>query len=81
VQRLFELGYIKDPADLYSLHQHRDALIALERSGEKLVSNLLQAIEKSKGNALERLIFALGIRHVANTPRACWRNTSAAWTR
>jgi DNA ligase (NAD+) len=64
VQRLFELGYIKDPADLYSLHQHRDALIALERSGEKLVSNLLQAIEKSKGNALERLIFALGIRHV-----------------
>jgi DNA ligase (NAD+) len=64
VQRLFELGYIKDPADLYSLHLHRDALIALERSGEKLVSNLLNAIEKSKTNPLERLIFALGIRHV-----------------
>jgi DNA ligase (NAD+) len=64
VQRLFELGYIKDPADLYSLHQHRDALIQLERSGEKLVSNLLRAIEKSKQNSLERLIFALGIRHV-----------------
>jgi len=64
VQRLFEQGYIKDPADLYSLHQHRDALIGLERSGEKLVSNLLQAIEKSKSNPLERLIFALGIRHV-----------------
>ncbi|MFN7017836.1 MAG: NAD-dependent DNA ligase LigA [Fimbriimonadales bacterium] len=64
VQRLFELGYIKDPADLYSLHQHRDALVQLERSGEKLVSNLLNAIEKSKQNPLERLIFALGIRHV-----------------
>ena len=64
VQRLFEQGYIKDPADLYSLYQHRDALIALERSGEKLVSNLLNAIEKSKTNPLERLIFALGIRHV-----------------
>ncbi len=64
VQRLFDLGYIKDPADLYSLPQHRDALVQLERSGEKLVSNLLNAIEKSKQNPLERLIFALGIRHV-----------------
>jgi len=64
VQRLFELGYIKDPADLYTLHEHRDALIQLERSGEKLVSNILNAIEKSKNNSLERLIFALGIRQV-----------------
>ncbi len=64
VQRLFELGYIKDPADLYSLYQHRDALMHLERSGEKLVSNILNAIEKSKQNSLERLIFALGIRQV-----------------
>lgn len=63
-QRLYELGYLKDPADLYLLHQHRDALIQLERSGEKLVDNLLNAIEKSKQNPLERLIFALGIRHV-----------------
>ncbi|MCS7272746.1 MAG: NAD-dependent DNA ligase LigA [Fimbriimonadales bacterium] len=64
VQRLFELGYIKDPADLYTLHQHREALVQLERSGEKLVSNILNAIEKSKNNSLDRLIFALGIRHV-----------------
>lgn len=64
VQRLFELGYIHDPADLYYLHQHRDALINLERSGEKLVSNILNAIEKSKQAGLDRLIFALGIRHV-----------------
>ncbi len=64
VQRLFELGYIKDPADLYYLHQHRNALIALERSGEKLVENILNAIEKSKNAGLARLTFALGIRHV-----------------
>lgn len=64
VQRLFELGYIRDPADLYTLHQHRDALAELERSGEKLVSNLLNAIEKSKQAGLDRLIFALGIRQV-----------------
>ncbi len=64
VQRLFGLGYIRDPADLYYLHQHRDALIDLERSGAKLVSNILNAIEKSKQAGLDRLIFALGIRHV-----------------
>jgi DNA ligase (NAD+) len=64
VQRLFELGFIRDPADLYYLHQHRGDLIMLERSGEKLVSNILNAIEKSKQAGLARLIFALGIRHV-----------------
>ncbi|MER3403533.1 MAG: DNA ligase (NAD(+)) LigA [Armatimonadota bacterium] len=64
VQRLYELGYIHDPADLYSLHQHREALVALERSGEKLVQNILNAIEASKHAGLDRLIFALGIRHV-----------------
>ncbi len=64
VQRLFELGFICDPADLYYLHQHRGDLIMLERSGEKLVSNILSAIEKSKEAGLARLIFALGIRHV-----------------
>ncbi len=64
VQRLFELGLIKDPADLYYLHRHRTTLVELERSGEKLVSNLLNAIEKSKQAGLARLIFALGIRHV-----------------
>ncbi len=64
VQRLFELGYIKDPADLYYLHQYRQQLVELERSGEKLVSNILNAIEKSKSAGLARLIFALGIRQV-----------------
>lgn len=64
VARLFELGYLKDPADLYTLHEHKDALIALDRSGEKLVNNLLNAIEKSKQNALERVIFGLGIPQV-----------------
>jgi len=64
VERLFTDGYIQTPADLYTLHEHWDALIALDRSGEKLVSNLLNAIEKSKSNSLERLIFGLGIRQV-----------------
>jgi DNA ligase (NAD+) len=64
VQRLFELGYIRDPADLYYLHQYRGDLIMLERSGEKLIANILNAIEKSKQAGLARLLFALGIRQV-----------------
>lgn len=64
VRRLFEEGFLRDPADLYTLYRHKDALVALERSGEKLVSNLLEAIEKSKSAGLARLLFALGIRQV-----------------
>ncbi|MDQ0228382.1 NAD-dependent DNA ligase LigA [Metabacillus niabensis] len=62
VEQLFVEGLIKDVADLYRLT--RDVLIKLERMGEKSTDNLLQAIEQSKGNSLERLLFGLGIRHV-----------------
>lgn len=62
VEQLFVEGLIKDVADLYRLT--RDELIKLERMGEKSTDNLLQAIEQSKGNSLERLLFGLGIRHV-----------------
>jgi DNA ligase (NAD+) len=49
-------------ADIYKLTS--DQLLALERMGEKSVSNLLKAIEASKSNSLEKLLFGLGIRHV-----------------
>lgn len=62
ITQLFEHGLIKDVADLYQLN--REELLQLERMGEKSVDNLLNAIEKSKENSLERLLFGLGIRHV-----------------
>lgn len=62
VTQLYENHLIRSVADLYSLK--RDDLLALERMGEKSVDNLLAAIESSKGNSLERLIFGLGIRFV-----------------
>lgn len=62
VSQLFAEQLIKDVADLYQLT--RDQLLTLERMGEKSVSNLLAAIEASKENSLERLIFGIGIRHV-----------------
>lgn len=51
-----------DVADLYTLEIER--LIELERMGQKSATNLVEAIEKSKSNSLERLLFGLGIRHV-----------------
>lgn len=67
VLRLLELGFLKDTSDIYRLHTRRDELIQLERMGEQSVSNLLNAIEASKAPPLNRLIFALGIRHVGET--------------
>lgn len=62
ISQLFAEKLISDVADIYKLTY--DQLIALERMGEKSVTNLLNAIEASKGNSLEKLLFGLGIRHV-----------------
>lgn len=62
ITQLFAEKLIEDVADLYQLK--REELLQLERMGEKSVENLLSAIEASKNNSLERLLFGLGIRHV-----------------
>ncbi|MDW8320013.1 MAG: NAD-dependent DNA ligase LigA [Armatimonadota bacterium] len=62
VQRLFEEGIIRDPADLYYLK--KEDLLPLERMGEKLAENLLNSVERSKQVPLSRFIYALGIRQV-----------------
>ncbi|MED1864956.1 NAD-dependent DNA ligase LigA [Fictibacillus nanhaiensis] len=62
VAQLFKEKLIQNVADLFKLE--REKLLELERMGEKSVDNLLAAIEKSKENSLERLLFGLGIRHV-----------------
>lgn len=58
---------VKNVADIYQLHQHRDALLNLEKLGEKSVDNLLGAIETSKKTTLPRFIFALGIGGVGES--------------
>ena len=62
VAQLFDNQLITNVADLYKLTY--DQLIGLERMGDKSANNLLAAIEASKKNSLEKLIFGLGIRHV-----------------
>jgi DNA ligase (NAD+) len=62
ISQLFQEKLIEDVADLYKLT--KDQLLALERMGEKSATNLISAIEASKQNSLEKLLFGLGIRHV-----------------
>lgn len=65
VYQLVDAGLIKDPVDLYFLTAEQ--LLALERTGEKSAGNLLRAIDGAKSPPLEKLIFALGIRHVGES--------------
>jgi DNA ligase (NAD+) len=64
IDQLVEKGFIRNYADLYSLHKRKDELLKLERWGEKSVQNLLDAIERSKEQPFHRVLYALGIRHV-----------------
>lgn len=64
VEQLFDHKLIQTIADLYKL-KYED-LIELERMGDKSVTNLLNAINASKENSLERLLFGLGIRYVGS---------------
>jgi DNA ligase (NAD+) len=62
VDQLVDKGLVKDVADLYALKE--EAVAGLERMAEKSAQNLLEEIEASKKNSLERLIYALGIQFV-----------------
>lgn len=64
IQLLFDQGLVKSPADIFRLRDHRDALLALEGWGDRKVGKLLDAIEARRSVALERFIFALGIRRI-----------------
>lgn len=64
MEDFYNFGFIKNIVDIYNLKDHKQDLIRLEGFGDKSVNNLLDAIENSKSNSLEKLIFALGIPHV-----------------
>lgn len=62
LEQLLNAGLISNIIDIYTLDYSK--VILLERTGEKTVNNLLNAINKSKDNDLYKLIFAFGIRHI-----------------
>lgn len=64
IETLYSLGYIKDVSDIYLLKNYEEDIINIERFGKKKVENLLNSIEVSKTNTLDKFIFGLGIRFV-----------------
>lgn len=61
---LLEKGFIKDFSDLYLLKKFQNQLMELERFGEKSIGNILSSIEESKKKPFEKVLYAIGIRHV-----------------
>jgi len=65
IEQLYEAGLIKNIADIYDLR--KEDLLPLERMAEKSAQNLIDGIEASKQVPFERVLFAIGIRHVGET--------------
>lgn len=66
MEDFFNLGFIKSIPDIYHLEKHQKDLQELEGYGKKSIDNLLNAIENSKQNSLEKLIFGLGIEGIGD---------------
>ncbi len=62
-----ERGWIREPADIFRLHEKREELLTTERYGETSVANLIANIESRRAIALDRFIYGLGIRHIGET--------------
>ncbi len=66
VEDFYNMGYLKNVYDYYTLKEKKEELKLLEGFGEKSINNLLDLVEESKNNSLERLLFGLGIRYVGS---------------
>lgn len=67
IEALFDKGLLHSIADIYTLGEKREDLERLERFGKKSIDNMLKGIEDSKAQPFEKVLFALGIRHVGDT--------------
>ena len=64
IQKFVNLNFIRDFSDIYLLKTKKDEIVQLDGYREKSVNSLLNSIEKTKSNTLDRLLFGLGIRHI-----------------
>lgn len=66
VHQLVDAGLLTNLGDIFRLHQHRDAMLQLERMGDKKVDNLIAGVEAAKSRGLRRVLAGLTIRHVGS---------------
>jgi DNA ligase (NAD+) len=67
IDTFFDLGLISKISDIYILKDRREELVVIERFGQRSIDNMLVGIELSKQKPFEKVLFALGIRHVGET--------------
>ncbi|HMQ79491.1 MAG TPA: NAD-dependent DNA ligase LigA [Ignavibacteria bacterium] len=66
LEKFIQLGYLKDITDIYKLDKKVKELKSLDRFGEKSIDNILDSIERSKERPFEKVLYAIGIRHVGD---------------
>lgn len=66
IREFYRLGWLESPADIFRLHEHREELLEREGWKETSVGNLMDAIEARRTQGFDRLLFALGIRHIGD---------------
>ena len=64
VEELYNLGFIKNITDLYTLESKKKAIMEFDGYGEKSLNKIIENIENSKNNSLERLLYGLGIKEI-----------------
>jgi len=64
IEQFYNLGFVKCIEDIYNLHTHQHEIMEIEGFGRKSMDNLINAIEKSKENSMEKLLFGLGIKGI-----------------
>jgi len=80
IESFFRDGLLQSPADIFRLHEKRDALVGRERWAETSVDNLLAAIEAKRRPPLDRFLFALGIRHVGEVTARDLARRYGSWS-
>jgi DNA ligase (NAD+) len=79
LQDFFELGIVKEPADIFALHESAELLRGRDGYGDTSIANLLTAIDARRSIDLSRFIFALGVRHVGETTGGVLARTYGSW--
>ncbi|MBK6703947.1 MAG: NAD-dependent DNA ligase LigA [Caulobacteraceae bacterium] len=79
IEEFYELGWVKEPADIFRLADHRDELMAREGYGEKSVTGLLASIDARREPEFGRFLFGLGIRDIGETTAGVIARRFESW--
>lgn len=80
IEEFYELGWVKEPADIFTLHTRRAELMEREGYGEKSVNALLASIEARREPEFARFLYGLGIRDIGETTAGVLARRFESWS-